>query len=111
MPVSDFVPIITAAGGTMLGGGAVTGWRRVNSQNRRDDAESAKVLAQAYALFTDDLREQIKQLSSDNALLRERIAGLEAHISVLLNDQRTRELAAAAGRREAARETRRSDHD
>lgn len=85
MAVNDFIPVITALGGSVLGGGAVTGWRRAKYQNNRDDAESAKVLAQAYALFTDDLRAQIILLQKENTELRERIAGLEANLTILLN--------------------------
>lgn len=84
MAVSDFVPVATALGGSILGGGAVTGWRRAKYQNNRDDAESAKVLAQAYGLFTDDLRAQIILLKDENAQLRERIASLESKLTMIL---------------------------
>lgn len=83
--------ILPALVGAGLGAGGVHSWLRVHSQNDRDDAESAKVLAQAYALFTDDLRTELTALRTENGLLRERIAGLEAHISTLLHDARQRE--------------------
>lgn len=66
------------------GAGGVWGIPRVRSQNRHQDAESAKALAQAYALFTDDLREELKSVRHENALLRDRISKLEAQLSILL---------------------------
>lgn len=79
--------ILTALGGGLAGAGGMSGWRRVRSQNKRDDAESAKVLAQAYALFTDDLRKELDAQRKENGLLRERVASLEAHVSMLLKQR------------------------
>lgn len=86
----EIEPVISALVGAGVGAGGVHSWLRVHSQNDRDGAESAKVLAQAYALFTDDLRKDLDALRKENALLRERIAGLEANISTLLRDQQDR---------------------
>lgn len=78
----------SAFGGTLAGAGGIAGLLRVRPQNRYTDAESAKVLAQAYALFVDDMRNELNQLRAENNLLRERIASLEAHISGLLQERR-----------------------
>lgn len=82
--IETVLPAILGAG---VGAGGVHSWLRVHSQNDRDDAESAKVLAQAYALFTDDLRKDLTALRVENAQLRERIAGLEATLSAILREQ------------------------
>lgn len=80
--------IATTIAGSVAGAGGWAGLLKVRPQNRRQDAESAKVLAQAYALFVDDLRSEMSQLRAENSQLRERIASLEAHISQLLIERR-----------------------
>lgn len=77
----------TSAGGILAGAGALAGIFKIRPQNRRTEADSAKVLAQAYGLFVDDLRDEIKALREENAQLRERIASLEAHLSAFVRDK------------------------
>lgn len=80
--------LTTALGSSLLGAGGVAGILKVIPANRRMDAESSKVLAQAYGLFVDDLRAELSQVRAENSLLRERVASLEAHISGLLQERR-----------------------
>lgn len=74
MPASDYLDNVATVA---LGAGGMWGWLRVKSQNRRDEAESAKVLAQAYGLFVDKLEADNQRLRDEVSALRERVASLE----------------------------------
>lgn len=68
-------PEVTALAGAALG--ASTNLVRFKVLNRKTDAESAQVLATAYALFVDDLRKELTEVRKENAALRDRLTALE----------------------------------
>lgn len=63
-----------------LGGGGIAGLFRVRSLNRKDDANSAVLLAGAYAKLIDQLEHRIKSLELENSELRVRVLHLEERL-------------------------------
>lgn len=67
---SEVVQAAEIVGGGLAGGGLASLFR-VGARNRRDDADSAHVLAKAYALLVDDLKTTVHDQGNDIKELRE----------------------------------------